>query len=164
MELNEPDLNNLDRLIAHRVQARASSPGISIIACNAAPVKPPSTFISDEGETVVSQVRQIQKHLSEREVAQIVLDYQNGISMNNLADEFGCDRHTICDHLKKHGIKVSHNKIKSEEAVRRIVMLYEDGHMIEEIADQYDVSQTTINRLLRKHGVRIRSRWDYEKQ
>jgi len=37
-----------------------------------------ATFISDEGETVARQVQQFQKHLSEEEVAQIIVAYQGG--------------------------------------------------------------------------------------
>ena len=110
------------------------------------------------------QVRQIQKHLSKKEIAQIIRAYQNGKSANQLADEYGCDRHTIIAHLKKHGIKVSRSKIRSEEAVRNIIALYEERHFMDEIAEQYGVSASAINRLLKANGVQIRSRWDYERR
>ena len=119
VELNEPDLNNLDRIISHKMPSKASLPSKTIIPHRSAPVKTAATFISDEGETVVSQVCQLQKHLSEKEVSEIILAYQRGKSANVLAREYGCDRHTICDHLKKHGIKVTRNKIRSEESVRQ---------------------------------------------
>ena len=164
VELNEPDLNNLDRIISHKMPSKASLPSKSIIPHRAAPVKTAATFISDEGETVVSQVRQIQKHLSGEEVSAIILAYQGGKSANMLAREYGCDRHTICDHLKKHGIKVTRNRIRSEETVHQIIALYESNIFIADIAEQYDVSESTINRLLRENGVRIRSRWEYERQ
>ena len=162
VELPDLDYKQLDRLIAHKRRARTLSNG-TIIPQNATAVNTAATFISDEGKTVVRQVRQEQKRLSEKEVAEIIIDYQGEKSANILAREYGCDRHTICDHLKKHGIKVTRNKIRSEEDVRNIIVLYEGGCFIEVIADQYDVSQATINRLLHKNGVRIRSRWDYER-
>ena len=113
---------------------------------------------------MVRQVRQIQKRLSEKEVTEVILAYQEGISANALAREYGCDRHAIYNHLKKHGIKVSRNRIRTEESVRQIIMLYESSIFIADIADQYDVSESTINRLLRENGVRIRSRWEYKRQ
>jgi len=164
VELNEPDLNNLDRIIAHKGHAGTPLPTKAIIPQHAFAVKDSATFISDEGEKVVSQIRQTQKHLSEDEVAQIIITYQNGKSANKLADEYGCDRHTICDHLKKHDIKVSRNRIRSEEAMRQIIALYESNVFISDIADQYDVSESTINRLLHENGVKVRNRWDYERQ
>jgi len=164
VELNEPDLNNLNRIISHKLHLKSSLPSKLIIPHQVASVNTAATFISDEGEIVAKQIRQQQKRLSEDEVAQIITAYQGGMSANVLAREYGCNRKAICDHLKKHGVKVTRNRIRSEESVRNIVALYESGIMIEVIADQYDVSQSTINRLLRENGVKIRSRWDYEKQ
>ena len=162
MELNEPDLNNLDRIIAHKRHARTPLPAKPSILQHAASVKESVTFISNEGETVVSQIRQPQKHLSKEEVAQIVIDYQGGKSANVLAREYGCDRHTIVTHLKKHGINVSRSKIRSDKDVRKIISMYEAKHFIADIAELYEVSESSINRLLRANGVIIRSRWDYE--
>jgi len=164
VELNEPDLNNLDRIISHKLPSQTSLPSKSIIPHRATPVNTAATFISDEGDTVVRQVRQTQKHLSGEEVAQIIVDYQNGKSASKLAGEYGCDRHTICTQLKKHGVEVSRSKIRSEKDVRQIIALYEANHFIEEIAGQYGVSESSINRLLHENGVRIRSRWDYERR
>ena len=110
------------------------------------------------------QVRQTQKHLSEEEVSQIIIDYQNGKSANKLAGEHGCDRHTICAQLKRHGVEVSRSKIRSEKNVCQIIALYEANHFIEEIAGQYGVSESSINRLLHENGVKVRSRWEYGRQ
>ena len=163
VELNDPDENNWDRIIAYKHHEKTPFPSKAITTHSTAPVNKAATFISDEGETVVRQTRQFQKHLSKKEVAQIIRAYQNGKSANQLAEESDCDRHTIIAHLKKHGIEVSRSKIRSEEAVRNIIALYEDGHFIDEIAKQYDVSASAINRLLKANGVQIRSRWDYER-
>ena len=88
-----------------------------------ASVKRPAPFFSGEGETVVREIQQAQKHLSDEEVAEIVIAYQGGKSANVLAREYGCNRHAICNHLKKHGIKVTRNRIRSEEVVRQIIAL-----------------------------------------
>jgi len=162
VDLDTPEANNWDRIIAHINHEKTPFPSKAIITQNVTPVNMAATFISDEGETVVRQTRQFQKHLSKKEIAQIIRAYQNGKSANQLADEYNCDRHTIVAHLKKHGIEVSRSKIRSEETVQQIIVLYEEGHFIDEIAKQYDVSASAINRLLKAKGVRIRSRWDYE--
>jgi len=162
VELPDLDYKQLDRLIAHKRRAR-TLPNGTIIPQKSASVKTAATFISEDGETVVRQVRQIQKHLSEDEVAQIIRAYQGGKSANVLAREYGCNRKAICDHLKKHDVTVSRSKIRSEETVRHIIALYEANHLIEEIAKLYDVSKSSINRLLHANGVNVRSRWDYER-
>jgi len=164
VDLDTPEANNWDRIIAHIHHEKAPFPSKSIITQNVTPVNTAATFISDEGETVVRQTRQFQKHLSKKEIAQIIRAYQNGKSANKLAEEFDCDRHTIIAHLKKHGIEVSRSKIRSEESVRQIIALYEEGHFIDKIAEQHGVSASAINRLLKAKGVQIRSRWDYERQ
>ena len=161
MDLGVPDENILDCIITHHVRVK-SRPNDNIIADIASSVKPDATFISEYGETVVRQVRQAQKHLSEEEVAQIVLAYQEGKSANVLAREYGCNRKAICDHLKKNGVTVSRSKIRSEEAAQQIIALYEANHLIAEIAGRYDVSESSINRLLHANGVRVRSRWEYQ--
>ena len=162
VDLGVPDENILDCIITHHVRLK-SRPNDNIIADIASSVKPNATFISDYGETVVRKVRQVQKHLSEEEIDQIIIAYQAGKSANVLAREYGCDRKAICDHLKKHGVTVSRSKIRSEETAQQIIALYEANHLIAEIADRYDVSESAINRLLHANGVRVRSRWDYEK-
>ena len=163
VELPDLDYKQMDRLIAHKRHARTPSHS-AIIPHKSKSVKPPATYISEDGEIVAKQIRQFQKHLSKKEVAEIIAAYQSGKSANVLAEEYDCDRHTICDHLKRHGIRVTRNKARSKEAVRKIIALYEKGKLIAEIAEQYEVSDSTINRLLRENGVRIRSRWDYKRQ
>jgi len=164
VDLDTPEANNWDRILAHKHHAKTDLPIKNIIAHKDVPVNTAATFISDEGETVVRQTRQIQKHLSKKEIAQIIRAYQNGKSANQLAEEYDCDRHTITAQLKRHGIAVSRSKIRSEETVHSIIVLYEEGHFMDEIAKQYDVSASAINRLLKANGVQIRSRWDYERQ
>ena len=163
VELPGFDYKSLDRLIAHKRRARTLLDN-AIIPKTSTSVKTAATYISDNGEIVAKQIRQFQKHLSKEEVAQIIAAYHDGKSANALADEYGCDRHTVANQLKKHGIKVSRSKIRSEEAIHRIIALYENGKLIAEIAKQYEVSESAINRLLHENGVKIRSRWDYERK
>jgi len=162
VELPDLDYKQLDRLVTHKRRAR-KLPNSAIIQQKSVSVKSAATYISEDGEIVAKQIRQAQKHLSEEEVAQIVLAYQGGKSANVLAREYGCNRKAICDHLKKNGVTVSRSKISSEETVRYIIALYESNQQMKEIADQYGVSESAINRLLHANGVRIRSRWDYER-
>jgi|GEM_PF-1910319 len=163
VELPGFDYKSLDRLIAHKRCAETLHDD-TIIPKESTSVKTAATYISDNGEIVAKQIQQIQKHLSGEEIAQLIADYQSGKSTNQLAHEYGCNRHTIANQLKKHGIKVSRSKIRSGEAVHRIIALYENGKLIAEIAKQYEVSESAINRLLHENGVRIRSRWDYEQK
>jgi len=160
VELPDLDYKQMDRLIAHKRRARTPSHS-AIIPHKSKSVKTAASYISEDGEIVVKQIRQPQKHLSDDEIAQIIIAYQGGKSANVLAREYGCNRKAICDHLKKHGVTVSRSKISSEETVRQIIALYESGKLISEIAKQYGVSESAINRLLHGNGVKVRSRWEY---
>jgi transposase len=160
VDLDDPDENIFDQIIAYRHRSQTSLTNASI-SHNSAVVKPAATFISEHGETVVREMRQEQNRQIECDAAEIVLAYQRGASTNKLARQYGCHRHTISNLLKKNGVEVSQSKIKSEETVRQIIALYEQNHIIEEISEQFGVSQSCINRLLHAHGVSVRGRWDY---
>jgi len=120
VELTTIDENKLNQIIAFKL-ATPSPQAADSIQYN-------PRHISEQGEIVASALKQIQKHLTPEETAQIVLAYQNGRSANELAREYDCDCKTICGHLKKHGIEVSRSKIKNEQASKEIVALYERGH------------------------------------
>ena len=160
MELSALDENKLDRIIAHRSTAVDAATD-TIIAPGHALFNNADAFISTDGEKVARQIRQVQKRLSKEEVGQVILAYQGGKSTNELARLYGCNHHTICDQLKKHGVRLGCAKIKSEEEVRRAIALYESNLTMDEVATQFGVSATTINRLLHENGVKLRSRWDY---
>lgn len=161
VDLGVTDENNYDSIIAYHSCVNAR-PNDIIIADSATSVNASTTFISEDGETVARQVKQIQRLLSEEEVAQIIIAYQGGTSANELAREYGCNRKAICSHLKKHGIVVTRKRIRSQEEVQHIIKLYEEGSIIEDIAMRHNVSQATISRLLHENGVRVRNRWDYD--
>jgi len=151
VELSALDENKLDCLIAHKLAAPFSKP--------AHHSHYNSRHISAQGEIVASALKQIQKHLTLEEIAQIILAYQNGRSSNDLAREYGCNRHTICEYLKKHGIEVSRSKIKNEGQSKEIVTLYECGHTAAEVAKITGRSTATIQRHLHEQGVKMRGRW-----
>ena len=157
--LSALDENKLDKIVTHKRNAKQPHPNNHIIAPDTALVNNAATFISAEGEIVARKIRQIQKSLSAEEIVQIILAYQNGKSANELAREYGCNRHTICEHLKKHGIEISRSKIKQEEQLKEIVTLYERGHTAAEVAKLTGLSAATIQRHLNEQGIKLRGRW-----
>jgi len=120
-----------------------------------------SRYIDDYGETVTSKITNTQKRLTDLEIASIVEDYQNGMTTYALAKKYGCHRNTISRNLKKHGIVVTHSKIKTEEDSSKIISLYKSGMMTEDIADKFLISVSAVVRCLHKNGVKMRTRWDY---
>ena len=118
---------------------------------------PDLTDLSYDPNSIVKSISQQQKHLKPEEIEQIVQRYQNGESTYELAEAFNCHRSTIANNLRKHGIKVSIEKINLEEAI----MLYESGWTTKQLADRYHISDNAVSRRLKKAGVEMRTRWDY---
>jgi DNA invertase Pin-like site-specific DNA recombinase len=157
VELSTLDENKLDRIISH-IQSRKKSPQNACVPL-AAPPDYSSRRISEQGETVASALKQPQKRLTQNEIDQIILAYQSGKSTNELARIYGCNRHTICDQLKKHSIEIDRSKIKTEEKSKEIIALYKRGLTAAEVAKQTGLSAATIQRHLAEQGIKLRGRW-----
>ena len=63
---------------------------------------------SDSTYNIKTEIKQQQKHLSNKEISEIVVKYSSGISTYELAKEYGCHRRTISDNLKKQGITITY--------------------------------------------------------
>ena len=122
----------------------------------------PSTdrAVNEQGEIVVSKIKQEQKRLSDDEVSLIIAAYKSGSSTYDLAEQFGCHRNTISNAIKSRGVSVTIRKDEKLDA-EDVIAMYENMHTSAEIAEKYGVGPNIICRLLRSHGVKIRGRWDY---
>jgi len=121
----------------------------------------PTHYIDSHGETAKSKLTPTQKRLTDSEIASIVEEYQGGITTYALAEKYDCNRKTISNHLKRHNVIVSIEKIKSEQSVKELIKSYKSGLTAEEVAEQFGISDTTVNKLLHKNDVEMRTRWDY---
>jgi DNA-directed RNA polymerase specialized sigma24 family protein len=159
VELSNPNENNLDKILRYKCGAKlarnipAYHPNTEIES------QSPTRYISEEGETVARAIRQEQKRLTADEAAQIAAAYRGGKSTYAIAEAFGCDRKTVCAHLKAQGIAVSQSKVKTEEELREMITLYERGQTMTEIAKLTGISASSIQSYLKKNGVRMRGRW-----
>jgi transposase len=121
----------------------------------------PSIVVSEFGDLKVTKLRSTQKQLSDDEIAEIIVDYQNGMSTYQLAEKFGCHRQTISKSLKKHGVNVTKSKVSSKLDEELVISLYENMHTSTQIAERFDVQPQVIVRCLHANNIPIRSRWDY---
>lgn len=124
-------------------------------------VPQPAIIESEFGDMKVTQIRQSHKHLSDKEIAQIIIEYQSGLTTYQLAEKYATNRHTISNHLKKHGVNVTKNKAQEKLNVEEVISMYAQMFTTEQIAKKFGVSYQTITSCLRANDVRIRSRWDY---
>ena len=114
--------------------------------------------VNEFGEILATKTKQVQKHLTDVEVGQVVAAYEKGKSTYALASEFGCHRKTISGALKSRGVVVT-KKVKLDED--GVIAMYEQRHTAQEIADRYGVGRQIVIRCLKANGVRIRRRWEY---
>ena len=91
----------------------------------------------------------------------LISEYKNGKTTYTLAEQFGCNRITVSNILKKHGVIVSKCTSQKKLDTEDVISMYENMHNTAEIAEKYDVGPNAILRCLRNHGITIRSRWDY---
>jgi hypothetical protein len=77
--------------------------------------------------------------------------------MEDLGDEFGIDRRTVSDHLRRAKVSVRRGRLSTKD-VREAARLYEEGWSSGRLAEKFDVSADSVLKVLRRAGVAIRPR------
>lgn len=108
-------------------------------------------------EVVVSEIKQIQKHLCEEEVIMLVKDYKAGLTANQIAEKYGCYRTTVSKYLKSSGV-IMRNCPLSDAQIDQAVRLYRSGLSCVEVSKKLGVCPKTIYNKLVQRGVRMRGR------
>ena len=117
-----------------RVRSAASSHG---------PTRPPK------------QPRQHQRRLSQTEVAELIKEYEQGASVNELAQRFGIHRVTVTALLRRRGMELRRTGLTREEIVTA-THLYTQGWSCARLGTRFGVDSTTVWRALRAAGVTLR--------
>jgi len=79
---------------------------------------------------------------------------EDGLSLGEMADEFGVSKTTIHRHAERHGIDKPSKPYRDADTLRRLY--WEEGKSSREIAAKFDVSKPTILKALRDFGIQIR--------
>lgn len=119
------------------------------------------TEVDCQGEIKIRQLRQQQKRLTEREIAEIVVKYNAGISTYDLAKEYGCHRRTISDNLKKQGIKVTNQLMERKGVVELVMQMYSEYIKPADIAKAVGINVDSVRKILKENNVYIRKSWEY---
>ena len=106
-------------------------------------------------ERIVKRLHQPQKILSKEEISELVVGYKSGLTIYQLAKQFGCHRTTVSQHLKAKGIEMR-NRPLTQTQVDEIVRLYESGLSCAKVGKIINVDGETVHRRLRERGVRMR--------
>src|SRR5437762_2729028 len=89
--------------------------------------------------------RPIQHHLTDREIDQLVNDYQTGRTLADLAAVLGIHRRTVAAHLAARGIERRVNGRKmTDDDVREAARRYRAGDSLAKVALAFNVDAATI--------------------
>lgn len=114
----------------------------------------PATIVSPPAQDgqVVTELKQHQKFLSEKEIQEMIIRYQEGVSANKLAEIYGCHKCTIRNALRRNGIIVSHSVADKKLLVEKMTVLRNQGYAMKEIAKMVGLNYDTVLRYFREHS------------
>ncbi len=102
---------------------------------------------------------QHQRRLPDDIVQQFVFRYQSGTTVIELAKEFGINRETALEHLKRAGIsRRPHVRKLTDELVHSAGRLYATGLSLKNVAQHFNVNETTIRNEFTRAGIQVRPR------
>ena len=104
-----------------------------------------------QDDQVVTELKQRQKFLSEKEIQEVIIRYQEGVSANKLAEVYGCHKRTIRNALRRNGITVSHSVADKKLLVGKMILLRNQGYAMKEIARMVGLNYNTVLRYFRTH-------------
>ena len=101
----------------------------------------------------------MQRHLSRREIDQLIDDYREGASIDGLARRLEVHRTTVIHHLDRAGIARRRVvRTMTDESVALAAARYQEGASLAIVASEFGVHQRTLARELRRAGASIRPR------
>lgn len=112
--------------------------------------------------TVVSEParrpqRRVQRRLNSTEVGELIIGYQAGRTVYELAEQFQIKRDTVSRHLERAGVPRRRQPLMPAE-VDQALRWYQDGLSAPSIATKLACDPDTVRRVLRKEGVPLRDR------
>jgi transposase-like protein len=101
----------------------------------------------------------VKRRPTEEKIVQLIEDYVNGLSINEVARQHGIHRTTVMNHLESRGVQRRRILRKlSSRNVANAARRYANGASLASVAKEFGVSATTIAREFHAAGVRIKPR------
>jgi DNA invertase Pin-like site-specific DNA recombinase len=113
-------------------------------------------------EKIVTKLHQEQVKLDDNAIRQLIIDYKNGLNMNELARKYNCHRTTISQKLRMSGVTIRRLP-PNDEQIDRMVTLYQSGLSLETVGNKIGVSASTVSRHIAKRGMVTRDEHGREK-
>ena len=87
--------------------------------------------------------------------AELIVAYQEGAKIKDLARRFGVHRTTVTSLLLRHGVEVRHLGLTPDQ-IRDAALLYRDGWSLARLGEKFGVDDMTVRRYLLLAGVVLR--------
>lgn len=101
----------------------------------------------------------MQRRLNEREIDELVAEYQAGRTLAAIAADLGIHQRTVAAHLDGRGVNRRSNHPKlDEKQVHEAARRCRSGDSLATIGMALEVDATTVRRVLRRAGIALRSR------
>ena len=147
MVLSDTDTNSFARVLKYK-----DSIDYKIAAAESQETK---LQISESNERIVNRLHQPQKILNDNEISELIVGYKSGLTIYQLAKQFGCHRTTVSQHLKNQGVEMR-NRPLTKTQVDEVIRLYESGLSCVKVGKIIGVDAETVHRRLRERGVVLR--------
>ena len=100
-----------------------------------------------------------QRRLSRADIDDLLDAYRAGVSINQLAVEFGIHRSTVAGHLDRHCVpRHSEQTAWDYDTLREAAELYATGLSLADVAHEFGVDAQTVANRFRRAGVAMRPR------
>lgn len=110
---------------------------------------------TDPGMLPTTRNCRVARQLRPAELDELVKGYRAGMTVFQLADQFGIDRRTVGRHLRKRGIDTTPPGLQRED-VPAAADLYRSGWSLGRIGTKYGIASTTVRVYLLRTGVAMR--------
>jgi hypothetical protein len=95
------------------------------------------------------------RKLTSDQVQELIVLYESGATLNELAAKFEIQRQTVSAHLHRQGVKMRRQGLAGQQVIDS-ARLYKDGWSCARIARHFDVNHGTVWLALRANGVQMR--------
>jgi dsRNA-specific ribonuclease len=88
-----------------------------------------------------------QRHhrLRPHELERLTANYQSGLAVNDLAAQYGINRYTVIEHMRRQGVPRRYPRL-GEAEVREAISFYYSGDSLAKIGKQMHVDAGTVGR------------------
>jgi DNA-binding CsgD family transcriptional regulator len=98
----------------------------------------------------------VTRRLTPDELRQVLNLYRLGKSTYTLARQFGTDRHTITEHLRRGGVTPRPRQKLTPQLIEQAAQLYASGQSLATIGKHLGLSPMTVGKAITGTGIRLR--------